>query len=793
MTLTSHGRRHGWALNVAELRRIDAYFASQGREPTRAEMETLAQTWSEHCGHKTMRGEVRLENVSKDGARTGRVRVYRDLLKETVFRATRELNLPWCWSVFKDNAGVVALDDRWGIAVKVETHNHPSALEPYGGASTGLGGVIRDILGCGLGAEPIAGTDVFCVGPPEDFRSRRILTGVVEGVRDYGNRMGIPTISGAVCFHPRFRRIPLVFCGCLGLLPRWAVEKKVRPGDILMVAGGRTGLDGLGGATFSSASLTEGVSQGTLNGVRSSGVVQIGHPVVEKKLADVMVVARDRRLYRCVTDCGAGGLSSAIGEMAASLGARVRLDAVKLKYSPMEGWQIWLSESQERMVFGVPPACAGAWEDLFRAYGVEAARVGEVLDSGRLQVFYQQEKIVDLALSFLHAGCPKRRLRARATAEKEPSLELLSVPLPKKSRRIRRTLLEVLSSPDVSSKEWILRQYDHEVQGRTVLKPFSGPTGGAPQDASVLRPLPEKFFGVAVAQGIRPRCAVKDAYAMAAGALEEAVRNLHCVGGRLRRVALLDNFCAGDPEVPEILGELTRASQACYDGARGLGYPFISGKDSLHNTARVKGKDLSIPTVLLVTAVGILSDIRKLVSMEFKRAGNWLYLLGMTLQELGSSQGEGVLGKDCGRVPAVRWKDSRRILQALREAQNHDLLRACHDLSDGGLGVAIAEMVLGSGKGAHLDLGKVPRMGIYREYEDFVILFSESHSRFLVEVSPRDAAGLEDLWRGVPFRRVGRVQEEPVLEVKGTTGIPLVRVGLPELGRAWRRSEGANK
>jgi phosphoribosylformylglycinamidine synthase len=549
------------ALTLPEMKTIQAYYQGLNRDPTDAELETLAQTWSEHCSHKTLKGRI-----DCDG------RHYDNLLKETIFAATQEVRRrlsadDWCVSVFEDNAGVVRFDEQHNVCFKVETHNHPSAIEPYGGANTGIGGVIRDPLGTGLGARPICNTDVFCFAPPDTpadtlppgvLHPLKVMKGVVGGVRDYGNRMGIPTVNGAVCFDPRYLGNPLVFCGTVGILPIDKSHKQTQAGDLIVALGGRTGRDGIHGATFSSIELTSESEK------ISGGAVQIGNAITEKKLLDVLLQARDRGLYHAVTDCGAGGFSSAVGEMGEALGAEVHLERAPLKYQGLSYTEIWISEAQERMVLAVPPA---HWDELHRlcaSEGVEATAIGSFEPTGRLRLFYLGEQVADLDMRFLHHGRPPvvRQASSRAESRKRPKES------PGRLRDSARPdcneiLLKILGSHNVCSKEWIIRQYDHEVQGGSVLKPLVGLANDGPGDAAVLLPVLGSWRGLAVGCGINPHYGDLDPYAMAALAIDEAVRNVVAVGADPRRIALLDNFCWGNTDRPEVLGSLVRAAEAC--------------------------------------------------------------------------------------------------------------------------------------------------------------------------------------------------------------------------------------
>lgn len=759
------------SLSLDEMRAIQAHYREQGREPTLAELETLAQTWSEHCKHKTFTGVI-----DYDGERID------NLLKRTIKAATLELAKPWCVSVFHDNAGVIEFAPGWNVCFKVETHNHPSAIDPYGGAGTGVGGVIRDILGVGLGAKPIANTDAFFVGPPdlapEDLpkgcmHPRRILRGVVAGVRDYGNRMGIPTVNGGVWFHPRYVGNPLVYAGCVGLMPADCTHKEVLPGDAIVVVGGRTGRDGIHGATFSSLELHD-ESQSV-----SSSAVQIGDPITEKRVTDALLRARDARLYRAVTDCGAGGLSSAVGEMGAECGARVELERVPLKYPGLSPAEIWISEAQERMVLAVAREKLDALLEVFRAEGCEATAIGEFTARGKLELTYAGERVAELDMHFLHEGAP-RPLR-KAT---RPSVLESDEGCPRCGDANAMTLA-LLSAPNIASKEWIVRQYDHEVQGMRVLGALCGERDDGPGDAAVLQPLANSRRGIALGCGANPEYGLRDPYAMACAAIDEALRNVVAVGGDPSHTAILDNFSWGNCKRPEQLGALVEASRGCYAAAVAFQTPFISGKDSLNNEFRTADGVISIPPTLYVSALSIVPDVAHTVSMDLKRAGNLLYLVGMTHVEFGGSQYFAQLGLDSGRTPRPDLALAPRTLRSLHSAIASGLVRACHDLSEGGLAVAAAEMAFAGELGARLDLAPIA-LGDFdaaRVDRDALALFSESCTRFLVEVEPQRAAEFERALEGVDLARVGAVQSEPRLVI--TSGSrPIVDLALSQLRSA---------
>ena len=767
------------SLSLLEMRAIQAHYRGLDREPTPAELETLAQTWSEHCKHKTFAGRVRFGE-----------RQIENLFKETIQRATRELARDWCVSVFHDNAGIVAFEPGWDVCFKVETHNHPSAIDPYGGAGTGIGGVIRDILGCGLGAQPIASTDCFFVGPqdlpdervpPGSLHPRRILRGVVRGVADYGNRMGIPTVNGGVWFDERYVGNPLVYCGTLGLLPRACATKSVEPGDAIVVVGGRTGRDGIHGATFSSIELSED------SAMVSSAAVQIGDPITEKRVLDALLAARDRGLYRGVTDCGAGGLSSAVGEMGAECGAEVDLERVPLKYPGLTPSEIWISEAQERMVLAVPPESLAELLSVFAGEDCEATAIGAFTASGRLVLRYAGRTVGDLDMGFLHGGTPRPVREARWS---DPGLPDPGVPAPRE-RDLGALLEALLAHPNVQSKEWIVRRYDHEVQGQSVVKPFVGVHGDGPSDAAVLAPLAGSTRGVALAVGANPKLGRLDPRAMAEAAIDEALRNVVAVGGDPEHTALLDNFSWASCERPEELGALVLAAEGCRDAALAYGTPFISGKDSLNNEYKVAERRIAIPPTLLISALAIVPDVRRAVSMDLKAAGDVVFLVGRTDSALGGSLYlERALGQaECGgRVPRPDLERAPRLLRALHAELGSGRVRACHDLSEGGLAVAAAEMAFAGGLGLALDLAGLEIDGaadLGAAECDRLLLFAESCTRFLVEVTAAEAGRFAQAFAPGEAAPIGRVLAEPHLRIVRASQ-SLIDRPLEPLRRAWR-------
>ncbi len=758
------------SLNLPEMQSIQKYYKSLNREPTDVELETIAQTWSEHCVHKTFKGIIDFNGNIID-----------NLLRSTIMRATKELNRPWCVSVFKDNAGIINFDDNYNVCFKVETHNHPSAIEPYGGANTGIGGVIRDIMGTGLGGKPILNTNVFCFGLPDTpqdkipqgaLHPKRIFKGVVAGVRDYGNRMGIPTANGAIFFDERYMGNPLVFCGTVGLIPKNKCQKKVHAGDLIVVVGGRTGRDGIHGATFSSAELHEQSEQ------ISGGAVQIGNAITEKALLDTLLQARDKGLYNCITDCGAGGLSSAVGEMGQDLGALVNLGKVPLKYEGLSYTEIWISEAQERMVLAVPPEKEHDILGLFSAENVEATVIGKFTSDKVLRLLYNSEVVGEIEMGFLHNGLP--RLERKASWH-NPIFEEPALP---EKKDYGTDLKRILAAWNVCSKEWVIRQYDHEVQGGSVLKPLQGIRNDGPGDACVFIPVLGSKKGIIVSNGMNPRYGDIDPYHMAASAIDEALRQIIAVGGNLKQVALLDNFCWGNTNKPDRLGSLVKTAQACYDIALAYGTPFISGKDSLNNEFVTDKETIVIPPTLLISAISVMEDVRNAVSMDIKEPGNLVYLVGLTRAELGGSHYYYIHGYKGNNVPRVDATLGKKIMDTISEATKLGIVRACHDCSEGGLAVAVAEMAFSGGYGMVLNLFAVATEGSI--HRDDTLLFSESNTRFVVEVRSEHQKQFETLVKDIPCGLLGKVTAEPLLKINGLHNKPIMNENIYDLKEAWQ-------
>jgi phosphoribosylformylglycinamidine synthase II len=788
------------AMNLAEMLAIRNYLKNEdvlqargkvglGGNITDAELECLAQTWSEHCKHKIFNSLITYE----DGQ--GKTLLINSLFDSYIKRATKEIRESlgkddWCLSVFSDNAGIIKFDDDYHLVFKVETHNSPSALDPYGGALTGIVGVNRDPFGTGQGAKLIFNTDIFCFAPPtyakplppRILHPRRIYEGVREGVEHGGNKSGIPTVNGCIVFDERYLGKPLVYCGTGGIMPacingKPTYEKKIMPGDLVVMTGGRIGKDGIHGATFSSEELHEG---------SPVTAVQIGDPITQKKMTDFLLVARDRGLYRCLTDNGAGGLSSSVGETARLAGGcEIDLKKAPLKYPGLNPWEILISESQERMTLAVDPVQADEFLSLAEKMNVEASVLGTYTDSGMFHTRYGDQTVVYLAMDFLHEGLSQLQLQARWSP---PQYEEPVFPEPED---LGQALKEMLSRLNICSKEAVVRQYDHEVQGGSVVKPLTGAANDGPSDAAVIRPLLDSFAGVVVANGICPRYGDIDTYHMAACAIDEAVRNAVAVGCPPERIAGLDNFCWCDPVQSEKapdgrykLAQLVRANMALYDVTTAYGVPCISGKDSMKNDYQIGGTKISIPPTLLFSVIGKMDDARKAVTMDAKEAGHLVYILGETCAELGASEWYAHHDLIGNTVPKVDVKKAANLYRALHLAMEAKCVASCHDCSDGGLGVALAEVSFAGGLGMEIDLARVPAKEIVR---DDTLLFSESQSRFVVTVALAQREKFEQMMAGCTAAQAGVVLPEGRFKINGLTGKRIIEEDISELKAAWQK------
>jgi phosphoribosylformylglycinamidine synthase subunit PurSL len=790
------------ALSREEMRAVRLYFADEkvaaarqarglSRAPTDVELEMIAQTWSEHCKHKIFNAVIRYAEDGREEVIRSLFRTYIRATTEAVARRRRYLR-----SVFHDNAGVIRFDRDTLVCFKAETHNSPSALDPYGGAITGIVGVNRDIMGTGIGAKPIFNTDVLCFADPGTPRAevpagllhpRRVLEGVHRGIVDGGNQSGIPVAAGAFVFDESYLGKPLVFCGTGGVLParvrgRDSCEKRVLPGDLAVMVGGRIGKDGIHGATFSSEALSES---------SPTSAVQIGDPITQKKMLDMLLEARDLGLYRGLTDNGAGGLSSSLGEMAGlGGGVRIDLDACPLKYQGLAAWEILVSESQERMSLAVPRESLDAFLDLSRRRDVESTVVGEFTDSGLVEITAHGTLVGVLDLAFLHDGLPVMDLRAewKAPAAAPP-------PAVAPAADLRAALLDLIADVNVASREEWVRQYDHEVQARSVVKPFVGRRRDGPSDGAVLRVRHDSPRGITVTHGICPRYGDHDTYAMAQCAVDEAVRAHVALGGDPARMSALDNFCWPDPvEGPDTpdgafkLAQLVRACRGMADACTAYLLPLISGKDSMKNDARVGGRKISIRPTLLVSLMGIIEDVSRSMTTDLKAEGDLLYVVGETRGELGGTVYERVTRSRLGPCPSVRPASAFMAYRKLHRAIRRGCVRSCHDLSDAGLWAALAESSLGGDLGARVSLDSLPvSPECGRETER--LLFSETPSRFLVSVAPAHRAQWQRIMSGTAIGLIGEVTRDARVSISAG-GRELASVGLDEIRSAWSGREG---
>jgi phosphoribosylformylglycinamidine synthase II len=773
-------RRGPLALSLNAMKVIRDHFKTLKRKPTDVELESLAQTWSEHCKHSIFADPL-------DEIEEGIYKRYIKGATEKIRKAKGDKD--FCVSVFKDNSGAIAFDDEYLVTHKVETHNSPSALDPFGGAITGIVGVNRDAMGFGVGAKPIANVYGFCVADPRDKReffrdkelsqpllpARRILEGVVRGINAGGNQSGIPTALGFVATDPRYRGKPLVFAGTVGLIPRKShgkksYEKSARSGDYIVMAGGRVGLDGIHGATFSSESLSSG---------SPATAVQIGDPITQKKMSDAIVrEARDLGLYSSITDDGAGGLSCSVAEMAKECGGcLVDLEKTPLKYPGLAPWQIWISESQERMTLAVPKKNWTKLKKIFDRHDVEATVIGEFTDSGRCVVRYKGKTIMDLSMDFLHDGRPVEHQKSKKPVRKVGKQKAAPV-MP-----LARAFVELLSRPGVASTSFIADQYDQEVQGNSVTKLLQG-RGRVNVDTAVLQPRPGSSRGIVLSQGYAPWYSDIDAYDMAAASIDTAVRNAICAGASIDYLAILDNFCWSSSNSPERLYELRRAAKACFDVAVAYGTPYISGKDSMFNDFRgfdKKGEPVHVaaPPTLLISTIGVIEDVSRAQTIDLKMPGDIIYLIGETDAELGGSEYFSMAGRTDGVVPYVDTRKNTKVYKAFSRATQEGLVASALSVGRGGLAAALAKSAIAGQLGASVDFSKIS--GTARKPHD--VLFSESQGRILASVAPTSVEAFERIMKDVPLARVGEVTQKKYLEFRGAH----FSVSLQKLTDAYRK------
>ena len=733
-------------LSLEEMKIIQKYFQKIKKEPTDCELETLAQTWSEHSGHKTFKSEIIVDGKKKQPLI--------ERIKQEALKHRKNIV-----SAFIDNSGVMDFYEGWAICGKGETHNAPSAIEPYGGAMTGSGGVFRDIAGTGQGAKNVISQDVFCFAPP-DYPSEKLPEGtlppkyllkrVVEGVRDYGNRMGIPTNNGSIHFHEDFRARPTVFVGAYGIMPKkYAKKGEAKLGDLIVVLGGRTGRDGIHGATFSSGEMTEKTKE------VNATAVQIGNAIEEKRMFDALLEARDEDLIRVVQDVGGGGFSSAIGEIGENLGVSVDMKKAPLKYQGLSPWEIWVSESQERMIVVLPKKNLKKFVKICQKYNTEASVLGKFDNSKKLNVYFGKEQICNLDMQFLHHGLPKKVLQAihpRGVKATPGVTEGLLRGGPKSEKEWILVSEKVLSSGDVCSKEPIVRMYDHTVQGTSVLPPFTGVKMDGPNDAVVIRPLLDKPYGMIVAHGLNPALNNIDPYWGSIWAATEAVSNYSAVGGDYKEASLINNYIWPFPD-EESLWSLDQSVTAVCDFMKTLKIPVISGKDSLSSTYRgPDGTVIKIPPVLIMSVFGKIPDAKKTVSSDFKKVGSTIVLVGK---------------QNFNNPPHVDLKLLPKVLDTLYKTIQTGKVLSCHDVSEGGLITSIFEMCLGGVMGAIINTSK-----------DF--LFNETAGCFIIEVENENV--VKKLFQGIPYQILGKTQKQNNIKVD-----KLFKVSVSQLAQAWKK------
>ena len=774
--INSDGTRRGpLALDLNYMNSIRDYFMEQRRNPTDVELESIAQTWSEHCNHTIFADTM-------DEFKKGLYKTFIQGATEKIRAAKWDDD--FCVSVFIDNSGVIAFDDNYLITDKVETHNSPSALDPFGGAITGIVGVNRDTIGVGLGAKPVANRYGFCFADPTDesplfkgknktqrmLSPRRILEGIVEGVNEGGNQSGIPTPQGFVYFDDRFKGKPLVFVGTVGLIPRISAnrpshEKQAMPGDYVVMVGGKVGKDGIHGATFSSEEMDSG---------SPATAVQIGDPITQKKMSDAIVKeARDLGMYNSITDNGAGGLSCSVAEMAKESGGfYVDLEKVPLKYPGLDPWETWISESQERMTLSVPKDKWEGFSGLMERRGVEATVIGEFNDSGKCVVNYEGKNIMDVEMNFLHDGLPQRPMKTTFTKieYEEPSFS--------QPDNLTDILHSMLGRNNIASFEFISQQYDYEVQASSVIKPLQG-IGRVNGDATIIKPVLDSEKGVVLSHGINSSYSDIDTSHMATSAIDTAVRNAISVGANLEQIALLDNFCWCSSNESERLGQLKRAVMAAHDIAVAYGTPFISGKDSMFNDFNGFDENgnptkISVPPTLLASSIAVMDDVKKAVSLDAKVPGDFVYVLGENSDELGGSEYFAMMGENLrgerfigNKVPEVNFERNKRLYKSFSEAVNQELVASAQSIHRGGLGVALAKTAMGGRLGMGIFLEKLEG----NEMRDDYTLYSESQGRLVVTINPEYDSQFENVMGENIITKVGVIRDDNRFVISGREGI----------------------
>jgi len=777
------------SLSREDMLAVQKIYRDWGREPTDVELEVIAQTWSEHCKH-------RIFGATIAHALNGETESVHSLFKTYIYdvsKAIMDRKPDFVLSAFHDNAGFIKLDENLAICLKAETHNHPSAIEPYAGANTGIGGVIRDILGAGKGAKPIASLDVFCFGapdtPPEKIQAEDvihplgILRGVVRGVRDYGNRMGIPTVSGAIQFDDAYIYNPLVYCGTAGVIPIPDIDKTMTAGLKVIAVGARTGRDGIKGATFSSAALD------TESHEEDQQAVQIGNPIEEKKAADFVLEARERGLIEFITDCGAGGYSSACGEMLEEVGGEIDLDTIRLKEPGMVSWEIFISESQERMVLAVKEDSLPTLRELADKYETELTELGHSDGSGILKVKHHGETVCELDCSALH-DAPIRQMQSRwdsfprsiEISEGEVEFEWNEIQDGEGFADLGQALREVISDFAVVSREPIIREYDHEVQGNTVLKPLAGAAGDAPQDAAVIR-IDGSDQLMAMGLSILPEWGKTAPFKMGTACVDECFRQLVAAGANPDRIAILDNFCMGNPDEQEELGALVETVKGIAMAADEYSAPFVSGKDSFYNYFETKDGPVSIPVTILVSGMGVVEDVSHVTGGSLRRSDSVVSILGSTGAHLGGSVAARQIGIDGLQVPPTDLETNLAVYRKYYEAVKQGWIRAAHDVSEGGLAVTLAEFAFSGKGGLDISLDALPILG---EPHKMAQLFAERPGRLVIEIAPEHREAVAAHFASVPYGELGTATDgHRNLRIEWGKEI-LIDESLSELKSLWK-------
>jgi phosphoribosylformylglycinamidine synthase II len=796
------------ALNPNDIPTIRTYFldkrvqAERARvglaDPTDVELEYICQARSDHCNHNTFQGRFHYRDLT-----TGSSETVDNLFKTCIEAPTLALKRkkPWVVSVLWDNAGAGRFDEQHYYVITGETHNSPSNMEAYGGAITGIVGVYRDPLGTGKGSRLVMGSYGYCVGPRDyngelkpRLHPRRLLDGVIEGVRDGGNKSGIPTTFGQVVFDSGYLGKCLVFVTAVGVMPALindepAEQKRTAPGELVIMCGGRVGKDGIHGVTAAS----ETFSQST-----PAGHVQIGDPYTQKKMHDFLLEARDRGLIRFITDNGGGGLSSSVGESARfSNGCEIALEKVPLKYAGLDQWEIWVSESQERMTVAIRPEDLAEFMRLSQKHAVESTVIGQYTDSGKLHITYEGKTCAHIDLDLLKSGFPQWEFAAEWISPEQRGLIEPVIHAPDDYEAL---MMDLLARPNICSTEWITRQYDHEVQGSSVIKPLVGAERDVNSDACVIRPVLGSLKGLAFAQALLPAYSAIDAYHMVCCSIDAAVRRLVAVGADLDHIGGVDNFCwpniqyhpVDNPDGKFKAAQLVRACRALRDMCRAYEIPLLSGKDSMYVDGYLPGRygemhKVSAPETLQFSAISVVDDITRCVSMDSKFSADLVYVLGATRNELGGSEYYAHLGQIGLNVPQVRIDEFLATYRALSQAIARRLVASAHGIYRGGLGVHLAMVAMGGNLGMRIELNRIPAGDLNR---DDGVMFSESAGRFIVTVDRQNREVFESLFKNLPCACIGRVTEDPQFEIKGLDQQTIISVSIDQLKTAWKKPFG---